>query len=192
MNKRVQPSVPASPAPPMAQGELLERAAAGDERALAVLYDTYAGPLYGYGLQRLGDPQLAEEFVQGVMVKLWRLASRYDRTRASVTTWVYTIARTVAIDVHRRRSRWEEPAPAPDHPETVDALDDLLRAEAVRAALERVSPEHREVLRLAYFAGLSQAEIASRLGLPLGTVKSRTYYGLRALRLACEELGVEV
>lgn len=169
----------------------MQRAAAGDERALAVLYDTYAGPLYGYGLRRLGDPHLAEDFVQRVMVKLWRLAARYDGTRASVTTWVYTIARTVVIDVHRHRSRWEEPVEPPDELSTLDELDGLLRAEAVRAALERVSDEHREVLRLAYFSRLSQTEIAARLGLPLGTVKSRTYYGLRAFRLACEELGVQ-
>lgn len=173
------------------RGAVLERAAAGDERALAELYDTYAGPLYGYGLRRLGEPQLAEEFVQGVMEKLWRLAARYDGTRASVTTWVFTIARSVAVDVHRRRSRWEEPAEPSEQPDRADELEALLRAEVVRAALERLSSEHREVLVLAYFSSLSQPEIATRLGLPLGTVKSRTYYGLRAFRLACEELGAE-
>ena len=106
-------------------------------------------------------------------------------------TWVFTIARTTAIDLSRRRSRAAPAAPVPDEPDMVDELDHLLRAEAVRAALDRLTTEHREVLDLAYFRGLTQAEIATRLGLPLGTVKSRTYYALKAFHLACDELGVD-
>ncbi|MDQ3029426.1 MAG: DUF742 domain-containing protein [Actinomycetota bacterium] len=73
----------------------------------------------------------------------------------------------------------------------VDELDSLLQAEVVRAALDRLSSEHQQMLDLAYFRGLTQVEIAGRLDLPLGTVKSRTYYALKALRLACDELGVD-
>jgi RNA polymerase sigma-70 factor, ECF subfamily len=174
-----------------ADAGLLARAADGDEDAVAQLYDTYARPLYGYGLRRLGDPLLAEELVQAVMTRLWRKAGRFDPTRGSLRTWVFTIARTTAIDLYRRDSRAAPPVPVTDQPEVGDELDRLLRAEAVRAALERLTAEHREALHLAYFRGLTQAEIANRLGLPLGTVKSRTYYALKAFRLACDELGVE-
>lgn len=169
---------------------LLARAASGDEEAVAALYSAYAGPLYGFGLRRLGDAELAEDLVQAVMTRLWRSGGRYDPARGSVRTWVYTIARTTAIDLYRRQPRAEPREHLPENA-AVDELERLLRAEAVRAALDRLSGEHREVLELAYFRGLPQALIAERLGLPLGTVKSRTFYALKALRLACDELGVE-
>lgn len=165
------------------------RAAAGDEEAMAALYDTYAGPVYAFGLRRLGDPELAEELVQAVLLRMWRHADRYAADRGTVRTWVFTIARSTAIDLHRRRPRRTEPLH--ELPDGADELENLLRAEAVRAALDRISEEHRAVLDLAYFRGLRQVEIAERLGLPLGTVKSRTFYALRAFRLACDELGVD-
>lgn len=165
------------------------RAARGDDEALAALYDAFAGPVYGFGLKRLGDPGLAEELVQAVLLRVWRDARRYEPERASVRTWVFTIARSTAIDLHRRQPRPTEQLP--DVTDTLDELEDLIRAEAVRAALERLTDEHREVLDLAYVHGLPQRGIAERLGLPLGTVKSRTFYALRAFRLACDELGVD-
>jgi RNA polymerase sigma-70 factor, ECF subfamily len=173
------------------EAALLRRAARGDEDAVAALYEAYAGSLYGFGLRRLGDPTLAEELVQTVMTRLWRAAARYDARRGSVRTWVFAIARNAATDLHRRQPRAEPRAALPEQPDTVDELDRLLRAEAVRAALDRLSGAHREVLELAYFRGCSQAEIAMRLGLPLGTVKSRTFYALKAFRLACDELEVD-
>lgn len=173
------------------EAALLSRAADGDEDAVAALYDAYGGPIYGFGLRRLGDPLLAEELVQSVMTRLWRRANRYDPARGSVRTWVFTIARSAAIDLYRSRSR-DEPEPAlPERAEIIDEFARLVRGEAVRAALDRLSAEHREVLDLAYFRGHSQAEIADRLRLPLGTVKSRTFYALKAFRLACDELGVD-
>jgi RNA polymerase sigma-70 factor, ECF subfamily len=171
--------------------ELLARAANGEEDAVAALYDSYAGALYGFGLRRLGDHGLAEELVQAVMTRLWRIGHRYDPARGSVRTWVFTIARTTAVDLHRRQPAASPPAYAPEALEAFDELEHLLRAEAVRAALDRLTTEHREVLDLAYFRGMTQAEIAERLGLPLGTVKSRTYYALKAFKLACDELGVD-
>jgi RNA polymerase sigma-70 factor, ECF subfamily len=173
-----------------ADADVVARAAAGDEDAVATLYDAYARPVYGFGLRRLGDPQLAEELVQNVMTRLWQRARTYDPARGSVRTWVFMIARTAVIDLHRRSIQAAAPAPLPEQPDLVDDLEHLLRAEAVRAALDRLSAEHREVLALAYFDGLTQAEIAERLSLPLGTVKSRTYYALKAFQLACDELGV--
>lgn len=169
--------------------ERVARAADGDDEAMTALYDAFAGPLYAFGLRRLGDPGLAEELVQAVLLRVWRQAERYDPTRGSVRTWVFTIARSTIVDLLRRQPR--PTAPLPDVTDTLDELEHLVRAEAVRAALDRLSEEHRQVLDLAYFRGLRQADIAERLGLPLGTVKSRTFYALRAFRLACDELGVD-
>lgn len=170
---------------------LVGRAADGDEAALAALYDRYAGPLYGFGLRRLGDQELAEELVQRVMTRVWRFAGRYDPDRGGVDTWVFAIARTSVVDLWRRYGHHHRRVEG--GVETLggeDELERLLAAEALRVALDRLSGDHREVLDLAYFQGLSQSEVAARLKLPLGTVKSRTYYALKALRLACDELGV--
>ena len=180
---------------------LLEAAANGDQRAAAVLYDTYADPLYGYGLHHLQDAELAEELVQRVLEKLWRRADTYDAERGPVRALVFTIARTTAADLRRSAARrpivagggtdhldagtWDASALSVD-----DAADQVVIAASVRAALERLTPDHRRVLELAYARGLSQRQIADVLELPLGTVKSRTYYALKAFRLACEELGV--
>ncbi len=172
------------------QVELVRRVAVGDEGAIAALYDVYAGPLYGFGLRRLGDAQLAEQLVQDVLTRLWRDAARYDVQRGSVRTWVFAIARAVVVDLQRRRPRAVPTDEVPDDEVGDDELDQLLDSELVRAALDRLSHEHREVLELGYYAGLAQSEVALRLGLPVGTVKSRTYYALRAFRLACDELGV--
>ena len=169
---------------------LLARAAEGEPDAVAALYDAFAGPLYGFGLRRLGDVGLAEELVQRVMTRVWQGAARYDPGRASVRTWIFTIARSTAVDLYRAQPRAVPQADMTGHRGATDDLDELLRAEAMRAALDRLSDEHREVLELGYFRGFTQAEIAERLGLPLGTVKSRTFYALKALRLACDELGV--
>lgn len=168
--------------------ELVGLVARGDERAVTVLYDRYAGPLYGFGLRRLGDRSLAEQLVQEVMTRLWRAAGRFDPERASVRTWIFTMARSVVIDLHRQRKR---PRAVAVVEEPTDELDQLLRAELVRAAIERLTVEHRTVLEVLYFEGLTQAEAAARLGVPVGTVKSRAYYALRAMRLACDELGVD-
>jgi RNA polymerase sigma-70 factor, ECF subfamily len=180
---------------------LLADASRGDQRAAAVLYDTYADALYGYGLRHLQDEELAEELVQRVLEKLWRRADTYDPARGPVRGFVFTIARSTVADLHRRAARLPRPVDPSARfgdggpPEGLtspvdDAADQVVLAASVRAALERLTPDHRRVLELAYTRGLSQREVAELLDLPLGTVKSRTYYALRAFRLACEELGV--
>lgn len=180
---------------------LLADAGRGDQRAAAVLYDTYADALYGYGLRHLQDEELAEELVQRVLEKLWRRADTYEPERGPVRAFVFTIARSTVADLHRRTARLPRPIdlssraddgdpPGGVAPPVDDAADQVVLVASVRAALERLTPDHRRVLELAYTRGLTQREVAEALDLPVGTVKSRTYYALQAFRLACEELGV--
>lgn len=185
--------MPATPTDgPAAEGQLLADAARGNERAASVLYDRYADALYGYGLRRLHDVELAEELVQRVVETAWRRADSYDPARGPVGAFLFAIAASTVHDLRRRTAR--RPRPVGEVPEAQAAVDDeaeqVLVAAAVQAALDRLTPDHRRILELAYSWGLSQREIAELLRLPLGTVKSRTYYALRSLRLACDELGV--
>ncbi|HEX8122308.1 MAG TPA: sigma-70 family RNA polymerase sigma factor [Solirubrobacteraceae bacterium] len=162
------------------------------EDAARALYRTYSGELYGFALNRLGDRGLAEEVVQDVFLRVWRHAPEYDAGRGSVRTWLYGIARNAIVDLERHRSR-RPPMAARDQDDEASASADepieraLLRWQ-VQAALERLTPEHREVVRLAHLGGLSVKEIADLTGLPSGTVKSRTYYALQNLRLALDEM----
>jgi RNA polymerase sigma-70 factor, ECF subfamily len=174
---------------------LLALVAAGDVGApLAELYRRYAGRLYGFGLRLLGDSHLAEEMVQECFVRLWRTAGRFDPTRASVGTYLFVIARSVAVDVRRRPGNrplvvLPEGAEPADHDDLEERITQRL---SIRAALASLSPAHREVIMLAHDDGLTQSEIADRLGIPLGTVKTRMFHGLRALRVALAERGFDV
>lgn len=156
-------------------------ARSGDERAMSVLYDRYAGLIYGTGVRYLGDRALAEDLVQDVFTAVWRNASAFDPARASFATWVYRITRNRATDLIRRR-RARVRTVSGDSPLEEDATGELSRSFDLASALSRLSPVHREVLTLAYFEGLSQSEISRRTSTPLGTVKSRTTAALRALR----------
>jgi RNA polymerase sigma-70 factor, ECF subfamily len=166
----------------------------GGEEELRELYRRYSGELYGFACNALGDRELAEEVVQDVFARAWRHARDYDPRRASVRTWLYAIARNRIVDARRRAAvrpglSFQEPSEGPGE------LDRELERAVVRwqvaAALTRLSSEHREVIRLAHFGGLSLREIADRKGIPLGTVKSRTSYALRTLRLILDEMEVE-
>ncbi|MBI2683875.1 MAG: sigma-70 family RNA polymerase sigma factor [Actinobacteria bacterium] len=162
------------------------------ESALRALYSSHADDLYGFAVARLGDPGLAEELVQDVFLRAWRGADGYDPARSSVRTWLFAIARNASIDLdRRRRSRLplaRECAPREEH---ADAIEVALLRWQIRGALDQLTSEHREIIRLAHFRGLHIGEIAARTGLPVGTVKSRLFYALRSLRLALEEAGVD-
>jgi RNA polymerase sigma-70 factor, ECF subfamily len=174
---------------------LLGRVAAGEHGdPLVTLYRRYSPRLYGLGLRLLGDSGMAEELVQETFVRLWRSAPGFDPERGSVRTFTYTIARRVAVDLLRRRSsRPLATADAadenPDEAEA-DAFDQLVLGLDVRDALNALSAKHRVVLELMVDEDLGQPEIAARLGIPVGTVKTRAYYGLRALRAELEERGL--
>lgn len=159
--------------------------------AFCVLFDRYAGRVKAFLIRAGATHEEAEEAAQEVMVTLWRRAQQFDAARAGVTTWIFTIARNKRIDM-LRRARRPEPDPADPMfaqgpvagPE--DGLAGTQRDHLVRRALSALSEEQLTVVRLSFFAGLSQSEIAERLGTPLGTVKSRLRLSFQRLR---ERLG---
>jgi RNA polymerase sigma-70 factor (ECF subfamily) len=171
------------------QAELIRDAARGDQQALASLYDATSRTVYGLLLRILRDPATAEEVLFDVYAQVWRQAAAYSRERGKPLAWLTTIARSRAID-RLRRGRQEQHLAAP--------LDEAMRASVgesveegvlagevravVRAALDALAPEQREVIELAYYGGMSHSEIAAARGLPLGTVKTRTRLGMMRLR----------
>ena len=163
--------------------ELVYRVAQGDHRALSELYDRYSRPVFATGIRSLGDAQLAEELVQDAFTNVWQGASSFNPKRASFATWLHRITRNRAVDLARRRrvrpqsageDRLRALSGGPEPEASVDGWD-------VARALSRIPEEHREVLTLAYFEGLSQREISQRTGVPLGTIKSRTTAALKRL-----------
>ena len=169
---------------------LLARLAAGErDEPLADLYRIYGRRIYGLGLRLLGDRGLAEELVQETFLRLWRSSDRYDSERGSVRTFVFTLARRAGVDLLRRgasRSTPAIPVEDLDAPSGDEAFDELVLSLDVREVLDSLSPKHREVLELHYLGDMTQAQIAARLDVPLGTVKTRTFHALRAFR---EQLG---
>ena len=161
---------------------------------LRALYRRYGGELYGFALNALGDRGLAEEVVQDAFTSVWRHAAEFDPERGSFRTWLYGVARNRIIDLRRRAAARPPLANHAAGLQEPGALDESFERAALRwqlsAALARLSPEHRQVVRMAHFEQLSMREIAEATDLPLGTVKSRTYYALRHLRLVLDEMGV--
>lgn len=166
----------------------------GEDALLRTLHEEHGDALQAYA-QRLcqGDRQRAEDLVQETLLRAWRHPASMDPAQGSVRAWLFTTARNLAIDAWRRRSvRVAEvvtdqlPEPLPD----VNEADRAVEAWTIAEALNRLSPAHREVLMECFYQGRSVAEAAVRLGVPPGTVKSRTHYALRALRVVLEEAGV--
>lgn len=165
---------------------------AGAEDAFAELTRRIVPRLRAMASRLVADRGLADELVQEVLVRLWKLAGRYDATRGSVGAFVTTIARTTAVDLWRRPSSRPMADVGEDPPEPVELgdVDPVLVGMVVRDALGGLSAPQREVLELAYFSGLRQPEIAAKLGVPLGTVKTRTFHALRSLRTVLAAQGV--
>lgn len=163
-----------------------------DEQAARALYLAHSSELFGFAVRRLGDRQLAEELVQDVFTRVWRHAADFDERRGSFRTWLYGIARNALIDLERRRAARPPLADhtAEERAEAHEPVEQAVLRWQVAAALETLTPQHREIIQLAHFGGLTLREIAERIGVPLGTVKSRTSYAMRNLRLALDELGV--
>ncbi|MFN7997163.1 MAG: sigma-70 family RNA polymerase sigma factor [Bryobacteraceae bacterium] len=166
----------------------LRRIAEGEQDALAVFYDATNHLVYGMALRILGNTADAEEITLDTYTQIWRKAGNFDGTRGSVLAWLMTIARTRAIDRLRsgtgNRQR-EEPLEENQLPSR-DLADPLLDGRDVRAALNALAPEQREAIELAYWYGYSHTELATRLGQPLGTIKTRIRLGMMKLRSQLE------
>jgi RNA polymerase sigma-70 factor, ECF subfamily len=160
------------------------------ERDVREAYAAHAGELYGFAARSLGDAGLAEEAVQETFLRAWRAGDRFDPQIGSLRTWLFAILRNVVIDLGRARAARPGLAEGGVEP-TVDPLNDALLAWQVEEAMRRIGEEHRRVLVETYYRARPYAEVAAELGVPEGTVKSRVYYGLRALRVALEEIGYE-
>jgi RNA polymerase sigma-70 factor (ECF subfamily) len=178
---------------PITDEQLVARVAVGDSSALEQLYDRYVRQCFGLAIRLLGDAPLAEEVVQEVFLKLWTRPDRYSAERGSFASWLLSLVHHRCIDELRRRSRTEvalddvatgsvlDVAPDPEL-DPGDQVTLLEQRRAVRQALATIPPNSRQILELAYFGGLSQSEIAARLGQPLGTVKTRMRAGMQQLR----------
>jgi RNA polymerase sigma-70 factor (ECF subfamily) len=166
--------------------QVLEAVGRGDDDALGVLYDRFGRPAYRLAFRILRDSALAEDAVQEAFLAVWRSADAYKRERAKPSTWILTVVHRRAVDlVRREQSRRGEPLEVAPEPTSGPADEDAVlrdRRAAVQAALTELPGEQRQALELAYYGGLTQSELAERLGVPLGTVKSRMFAGLGRLR----------
>jgi RNA polymerase sigma-70 factor (ECF subfamily) len=172
--------------------DLLRRVAARDPAALASLYDRYAPLVYGLARRIVRDEDQAEDLVQEVFLRLWNRPEVYDRGRGTFRAWLLSIAHHLAVDVLRRRRRevsYQDKLAGPGTDDPVDTAMGQLEGAAVRSLLGRLPPDQRRVIELAYFEGLTQREIAARLGEPLGTVKTRLRLGIIKLRALYEDGG---
>jgi RNA polymerase sigma-70 factor (ECF subfamily) len=176
----------------MNDGELIQRIAERDRGAFEDLYNRYARAVFGLALRRLGDRGRAEDAVQETFASIWRSAGTYRPERGPGAPWLYTVARNATVD--RSRERIETPTEVPDEP--TGELGPAEQTEQgwvtwrVHSALQELPEREREAIQLAYWSGLSQSEVAEFLGIPLGTVKTRTRSGLARLAdLLQDELG---
>jgi RNA polymerase sigma-70 factor (ECF subfamily) len=177
----------------LADEELMPLVEGRDARAFAVLYERHGRAAYSMAYRMVGNQQAAEDVTQDAFIKVWNSAGTYRVGRSSVRTWILAVVRNRGIDQLRaqvRRDRLQEKVAlhSPRY-QPNEAFEETLRGvrrDLVRRAMKTLPPEHVEVIELAYFSGLSQTEISSRLGLPLGTVKSRTRSGLSTLKTSLD------
>ena len=180
-------------APQRTDEELVEAVAQADEDALGQLYDRFGKVAYGLAYKILQDAALAEDAVQEAFLQIWRGAGSYRRERAKASTWLLTFVHRRAVDlVRREQARRTSPAvsePQGSGPGADEAVVARSRREIVQDALRRLPAEQREPIELAYYAGLTQSDLAERLDQPLGTIKSRMFTGLQRLRVLLAEAG---
>jgi RNA polymerase sigma factor (sigma-70 family) len=167
---------------------LVALVARGDEDALAELYDRVGRVAYGLALRVLRDDRHAEDAVQEAFLQVWRSAATFRAERAKASTWILTLVHRRAVDLVRREERRQADPLTDDSaagvaPEETDEAAWLrFERERVQSALKQLPDVQREALELAYYGGFSQSELAERLGVPLGTIKSRMFAGLARLR----------
>ncbi|GAA2006701.1 sigma-70 family RNA polymerase sigma factor [Nakamurella flavida] len=169
-----------------------------DEAAVQAAYTAHGAELYRFALRALGDPGLAQDAVQETFLRAWRAADRFDPELASLRVWLFAIVRNVVIDLARRRSAasfahvpggGDEDIVAALDP-TPDDTDAVVNRWLVEEALGRISAEHRHVIVQTHLRGRPYDEVAAESGVPTGTMRSRAFYALKALRVAMDEMGV--
>src|SRR5215467_4758864 len=160
------------------------------ERDVREAYSARAGELYGFAMRSLGDAGLAEEAVQETFLRAWRAGDRFDPQIGSLRTWLFAILRNVVIDLGRARAARPGVAEGGIEP-SVEPLEEALLSWQVEEAMRRIGEDHRRVLVETHYRGRAYSDVAAELGVPEGTVKSRVYYGLRALKVVLEEMGYE-
>ena len=170
------------------------KVADADTEWITAAYAAHGRELYRFAYRSLGDHGLAEEAVQTAYLRAWRAADRFDDQLGSLRTWLFAIVRNVVVDLARARSVRPGLAATVDDPNAAQSqdhhdIDRMLVCWQVEEALRKLSPDHRVVLVETYYRARPYGEVAADLGVPVGTVKSRVYYALRALRLALDELG---
>jgi RNA polymerase sigma-70 factor (ECF subfamily) len=175
---------------------LLSLVASSDDLALAELYDRFGRVAYGLALRILRDEALAQDAVQEAFLAVWRSADRFLAERAKASTWILTLVHRRAVDLVRREDRRRgEPLESATEPvasgTTEDEAELGFERRVVQEALRQLTPEQREALELGYYGGLTQSELAERLGQPLGTIKSRMFTGLSRLRDLLADAGLE-
>lgn len=170
--------------------------ARSEEAALGELYDRYGAAAFRLALRVVRDPALAEDVVQDAFLGIWRGAARFVPERARAAAWIMTLVHRRAVDLVRREQRRRAvPLEEGDDDRIVDSTDNVvwlrLERERVQRALARLPDQQREALELAYYGGFTQAELAQRLGRPVGTIKSQMFAGLRSLRTLIDETAEE-
>jgi RNA polymerase sigma-70 factor (ECF subfamily) len=184
------PASPASPATPATPATPCLRV----EDGIRAAYREHGPALFRHAVQSLRDRGLAEEAVQETFVRAWRHADRFDPAVGSLRTWLFAILRNVVIDMARARAIRPSFATEPDRVGRDAVSDDesggVLDAAVLADALRHLSDEHRRAIVETHLHGRSYTDVAAQLGVPVGTVRSRVFYGLRALRLVLDEAGV--
>jgi RNA polymerase sigma-70 factor (ECF subfamily) len=173
------------PAAGTSDEELLRRVAAGDERALGDLYDRHGRTAYSLAFRVVRDAVLAEDVVQDAFVSVWRTAAAFRCERSKPSTWILTLVHRRAVDLVRREQRRRAEPLSGEYEGCTQGVDEdvelALERRRVQVALRELPADQRRLLELAYYGGLTQSELAERLELPIGTVKSRMFAGLRRL-----------
>ena len=171
-------------------------AARSEQSALAELYDRYGRTAYGLALRVLHDRALAEDAVQDAFLVVWRSAATFVPERARASSWILTLVHRRAVDLVRREERRRtepiENAPVAAGAATDEEAELRSRRELVQRALAQLPPDQREAIELAYYGGFTQSELAERLCVPLGTIKSRMFSGLKRLRDLLADTGLDL
>lgn len=179
--------------------DLIDRVSGGDHAAFSELYRRYASSAFGLANRILGDQTMAEEVLQEVFLSVWRRAGAFDPARGSVRSWLFAQIHHRSVDVVRREEAERRRSRATVEPEaTEEDVEGVIeeswlsaRREHVKSALTSLPPEQRRVIELAYYSGMTQTQVADAMGVPLGTVKSRTLAAMRRLRSALAGQAVE-